>query len=235
VANDGHLRSMDVTRLETSGGDSESGNNGNVVFDSLYYTKGMLSSLDVTPNGNLCWFGDNSGALHCVDARMAKSSSSAASVGSFMAHSKRVNNVHLHPKCEHLLVSSSRDARVNLFDTRMMRTSDDEQSIKPINSLRHLFNATSAFFSPISGNKIVSTSWDDSIAVWNDFLTSSKPSDETDRIIKPFESEPQKVLRISKYNQSGKWIASFKAMVRQGKLFAHLLRLLVLTTLNVLV
>ena len=158
---------------------------------------------------NTTCIGDNRGYLTRIDIR------TKSPTGEFSAHEKRVNSVHIHPHCEYLLVSSARDGNVEVFDTRML-TPDLEEDIVPINSFRHVDGATSAYFSPITGNSVLTTGLDDVIAVWSDFNTSSaqsSSSDDGDTHVQYYRTQPKRVMRIAKDNQTGKWIAGFKAQV----------------------
>jgi len=56
-SHDGHLRCMDLIHSPPTSTETSSSYKSDVVFESIFSTKSMLSCLDITKSGQVCWVG----------------------------------------------------------------------------------------------------------------------------------------------------------------------------------
>ena len=84
------------------------------------------------------YMGDYEGALTILDPRESKTQPPVE------LHDKKINSLQFHPTRPHLLVSSSTDASVRLWDTRKL---SGKGGSKPSSELQHGKAVHGAYFS----------------------------------------------------------------------------------------
>jgi WD40 repeat protein len=99
------------------------------------------------------------------------------------ASSKKLNTIHINPLNTNLYTTCGLDKTVRVFDFRSNKTE--------INLFSHRNSVNSAFWN-YTGDSILSTSFDDTLSIWNP------------------ESGTQ--LSIDHNNNTGRWIQKFKAV-----------------------
>ncbi|KAJ3349748.1 hypothetical protein GGF32_005299 [Allomyces javanicus] len=189
---------------------------------------------------NLLWLSTASGSAAAIDVRAGPIPVMGASVdvssrvdlGSPFAtkslhgvFDKKCGCVSVHPTKPQLILLSSNDTSMRLFDVRRaeFRTEtntdhaalfsqlvvptepsddDDEDTdtapahgLTQLASYSHGYSCTAAYFRPNDGNAIVSTSYDDRVRIWRDPLTS---------LASPTFSAMHN-------NKTGKWVTTFRA------------------------
>jgi len=105
----------------------------------------MLYSMEVS--NNLVLAGDDVGVVHMVDRRTFKD------VAALQLHKLRfkITCLHVSPAEAHLLASSGNDHCLKLWDLRGIKEG------QPLFEIPHPRVVNSAFFSPITGRKLLST------------------------------------------------------------------------------
>ncbi|XP_064477316.1 WD repeat-containing protein 76-like [Ornithodoros turicata] len=129
----------------------------------------------------------NDGHVSFVDTRMA-----GDQVTRYDVHSHRVRTVDVHPSQSQYFVTASTDRLAKIWDRRKMSKRQPE----PIATLQHRRSCTSAFFSPVSGDKVVTTSMDNTLRVFN----SSN-----------FIGDIKMTTCIKHLNETGRWLTPFRA------------------------
>lgn len=110
----------------------------------------------------------------------------------FKCYDRSVRTISLHPVTKQHIVTTSSTRLVSIWDLRKM-----EKTISHSGKLSQLsFNKalSAAFFSPITGNKILTTSYDDNISVYSCTDLSAPTLDS----------------QIHHNNHTGRWITNFK-------------------------
>eukprot|EP01136_Pigoraptor_vietnamica_P027622 Opistho-1_new@84121 len=120
-------------------------------------------------------------------AHVARSSSR----GEWPLHERKMSSVDVCPTNSHLIATASLDRTVALWDARAVRP-------KPLFSLDHGKSVTSAYFSRVTGNRLLTTSYDDFLRVVEDVPHVTSASAAV-------------VTRIRHNNQTGRWVTSFRA------------------------
>ncbi|KAL7598941.1 hypothetical protein Lser_V15G26683 [Lactuca serriola] len=147
----------------------------------------MLYGMDLNAEKGLVLVADNFGFLHLVDTR-----SNSQKGNSILIHKKgtKVVGLHCNPFQPDLLLSCGNDHFARIWDIRRLEAESCLQS------LPHKRVVNSAYFSPISGSKIVTTSIDNRIRVWDSiFGNLETPSREIvhshdfNRHLTPFRAE----------------------------------------------
>lgn len=143
-------------------------------------------SMDVNSHRGLVLAGDDIGNLHRVDMRAKKSLP-----GIEFIHKKgtKVTTLHCNPMAPDLLISGGNDYTAQIWDLRRLESGES------ITVLPHPRVVNSAYFSPVSGHKILSTCQDNRIRVWDYVHSLSEPSREIvhshdfNRYLTPFRAE----------------------------------------------
>ncbi|KAG0254828.1 hypothetical protein DFQ27_006595 [Actinomortierella ambigua] len=151
-----------------------------------------IQSISIESDGHNLWYSDNDGFVNMKDLRTPKHEL----VHRTMLHEKKIGCVHVNPKYSHLIVTSSLDRTMRLWDVRKF----DQDPIPELSSYPHNLSVTSAHWSP-DGNSIVSTSYDDRIRVFNNF----------DPALPNATSVPDPI-EIRHNNQSGRWVTMLRAV-----------------------
>ncbi|KAJ6844536.1 putative protein DAMAGED DNA-BINDING 2 [Iris pallida] len=147
----------------------------------------MLYGMDNNPDRGLLLVADNFGYLYMVDGR------SKTKIGEpVLIHKKgsKVVGLHCNPAQPDILLSCGNDHFARIWDARRLV---GESSLA---SLSHGRVVNSAYFSPRTGNKIMTTSQDNRIRVWDSiFGNLDSPSREIvhshdfNRHLTPFRAE----------------------------------------------
>ncbi|KAK1264912.1 Protein DAMAGED DNA-BINDING 2 [Acorus gramineus] len=147
----------------------------------------MLYGMDTNIERGLVLVADNFGYLYLVDAR-----SRMRSGQSILVHKKgtKVVGLHCNPVHPDLLLSCGNDHFARIWDLRRL------QAGSCLESLAHGRVVNSAYFSPLTGMKILTTSQDNRIRVWDSiFGNLERPSREVvhshdfNRHLTPFKAE----------------------------------------------
>lgn len=146
------------------------------------------------------WMLDNSmivshanGDVSFVDVRAQQKQ-----MGLYSVHDRKVRTVNVHPTKSWCFLTGSTDKMAKLWDTRMM----SKKKPTPIATLQHHRACSAAFFSPVEGNNIVTTSFDDTLRIFD----CSQLTGEGVR--------QQVVLKHN--NNTGRWLSPFKAVWMPG-------------------
>ncbi|XP_055945376.1 WD repeat-containing protein 76-like [Argiope bruennichi] len=126
------------------------------------------------------------GKVSIVDIR----SDSKSADKSHKCHEYSVKTVSVHPVNKNYFVSADMKGFLSLWDLRKLQK-------KPVIEVHHHRKViTSAFFSPVTGNSILTTSADDSLCLFNSSkLGSALPLD----------------TKVRHNNFTGRWLSTFKA------------------------
>ncbi|MEW5305169.1 MAG: hypothetical protein WDW36_007730 [Sanguina aurantia] len=158
-----------------------------------------ISAMEVSPDGNLVYIGDGSGDLNILDVRAG-----AAVRPTMDVHNKKVNSLHLEPTHGLLLASGSSDGCVCVWDVRTMTTGSGGGKPKPLATIGHSKSCHGAFWAPDGSQRIMTTSFDDSVKIWADPKSSATT---------PFNpSRLAQALSVKHNNQTGRWIIPLKAV-----------------------
>eukprot|EP00794_Sanderia_malayensis_P016708 gene16707-18402_t len=130
--------------------------------------------------------GKNDFTVGVIDVRSGREESN------FVAHAKLVRWIDCHPLNENLIATSCQDGSVATWDLRKAKTIKSKLSEISCHRV-----TSSVFFSPQTGNKILTTSLDDTIRVY-DVNTNGA-------------IQPTAKCMIKHYNQTGRWLTKFRA------------------------
>lgn len=112
-------------------------------------------------------------------------------------HDRKISHVDVHPTRDWSIVTASNDCTVKLWDARKLGKSSDALA-----SFAHGRAATSAIFSPIDGNRLLTTSYDDLVRV------IELPNDGGAGKI---TVDDGMVTKLRHDNQTGRWLTNFRA------------------------
>ncbi|MCO5604038.1 hypothetical protein L7F22_058195 [Adiantum nelumboides] len=154
------------------------------MFDLMYTLEedDVFSAISSLPGSPHCsYIGEGLGFLNMLDAR------EKASVSRGQIHRRRINTIDLSTQSPWLMVTSSTDSNVCVWDVRKMKSDRDW-----LGRIQHQKAVHSAQFSP-SGNSIATCSYDNTIAImkW------------------PSEQNPTYVQHP---NMNNRWISTFRAI-----------------------
>ncbi|GMG98331.1 hypothetical protein Nepgr_000171 [Nepenthes gracilis] len=130
----------------------------------------MLYGLDINAEKGLVLVADNFGFLYMLDAR-----TNGRTGGPILIHKKgtKVVGLHINPVQPELLLSCGNDHFARLWDIRRLEAGSS------ICDLAHRRVVNSAYFSPQTGSKILTTSQDNRLRVWDSIFGSlDSPSRE---------------------------------------------------------
>ncbi|KAK5798973.1 WD40-repeat-containing domain protein [Linnemannia elongata] len=154
-----------------------------------------LGSVSITSSGQQLWFADVDGGVTLKDIRTPKDEM----VYRKILHEKKVGCVNVNPKFDNLIVTSSLDRTMKIWDIRTFGQYKEDEAIVEMASFEHRLSVTSAMWSP--DGTIASTSYDDNVRIFNNF----EPS------LPDFKEIPEPV-RIPHNNQSGRWVTMLRAV-----------------------
>ncbi|KAL4297327.1 hypothetical protein GQ457_11G019410 [Hibiscus cannabinus] len=147
----------------------------------------MLYGMDINSEKGVVLVADNFGFLYLVDSRSNSQTGKA-----IMIHKKgsKVVGLHCNPLRPDLLLSCGNDHFARLWDMRRLEAGS------ALASLKHRRVVNSAYFSPFSGTKILTTSQDNRLRIWDSiFRDLDSPSREIvhshdfNRHLTPFRAE----------------------------------------------
>lgn len=118
----------------------------------------MIYALCYDSRHHAVYCGASDGSITKKDVR--EESSAVLSRGKF--HSKKITHICQNPVQPNLFCSSSNDGNVCLWDVRKFIPGS------PLGTFTHDVIVSSAIFSPNSGAKLLTTSFDNRLRVWND-------------------------------------------------------------------
>ncbi|NXS63884.1 WDR76 protein, partial [Brachypteracias leptosomus] len=175
--NPAHLLSLSRTSLRC-------GDVTRAVFDEISRTEMHFSSFDfLEDNASTAVLGQWDGGVAIVDRRTPGTSSELSADIGF----SRTRTVHVHPvKKQYFIAAGSMD--VCIYDVRFLRSKGNE----PVSSLPgHTKSVASAYFSPVTGHRVVTVCADDKL--------------------RPPLFSPG-VSPCSHDNQTGRWLSRFRAI-----------------------
>ncbi|XP_030136872.4 WD repeat-containing protein 76 [Taeniopygia guttata] len=161
------------------------------VFDEIFRGEEDLSCFDfLEENASTAIVSQWAGPVAVVDRRTPGVSSELTVDIGF----RRTRTVHVHPvKKQYFLAAGSVD--VCVFDVRYLRNTKENN---PLSSLTgHSKSVASAYFSPVTGNRVVTVCADDRLRVYD---TSSLSSTVTS------------LSSIRHNNNTGRWLTRFRAI-----------------------
>ncbi|XP_067411540.1 WD repeat-containing protein 76 isoform X2 [Emydura macquarii macquarii] len=173
---DGTVRCGDVTRA---------------IFEEVHRSEETsFSSFDfLADNASTLVVGQWNGDVAIVDRRTPGTSSELSA----NINSKTIRTVNVHPVNRQYFIAAGA-TNVCIYDTRYLKPNGN----KPISSLSgHTKSVASAYFSPITGNKVVTTCSDDKLRVYD---TSS------------LSSTIPLLTAIRHNNNTGRWLTRFRAI-----------------------
>ncbi|KAF8983140.1 hypothetical protein BGZ46_010805 [Entomortierella lignicola] len=148
-----------------------------------------IGSISMDSNGQLLWFADNDGAVTLKDIRTPKDEMVYRKV----LHEKKVGCVNVNPKYGHLIITSSLDRTMKIWDVRTFGQHKEEEPIPELGEFPHRLSVTS--------KSIASTSYDDYVRIFNNFEPGL-----------PEIKEIPEPVRIHHNNQSGRWVTMLRAV-----------------------
>ena len=146
------------------------------------------SAMSVSNTGDIVYLGNNHGEFDRIDMR--DSSSRIGKVREI--HARKVNTVHVDPCADHLVVTSSTDSTIAIWDMRKFGPKSNALSIGA-----HKQTCQSAYFAPDGSQKLVTTSFDNTIRIWDG---------------KKSTHELEQVRSIRHDNQTGRWVLPLRAI-----------------------
>ncbi|XP_002523525.2 WD repeat-containing protein 76 [Ricinus communis] len=153
------------------------------VFDLVYSSDDTIFSLSQQPNDtNGLYFGEGRGGLSVWDERTGRLSFQ------WDLHEDRINSIDFNSQNPNIMATSSTDGTACLWDIRSVSPAKP----KSLKIVSHNRAVHSAYFSP-SGSYLATTSPDNTVGV-----LSTADFEDT--------------CRIDHYNQTGRWISSFRAI-----------------------
>ncbi|KFK27398.1 hypothetical protein AALP_AA8G377800 [Arabis alpina] len=145
----------------------------------------MLYGMDINSEKGVVLVADNFGFLHMIDHR-----SNNRTGEPILIHKQKVVGLDCNPVQPELLLSCGNDHFARIWDMRKLQPGGS------LNDLAHKRVVNSAYFSPSSGTKILTTSQDNRIRIWDSiFGNLDLPSREIvhshdfNRHLTPFKAE----------------------------------------------
>uniref|UniRef100_A0A8C8A696 WD repeat-containing protein 76 n=1 Tax=Otus sunia TaxID=257818 RepID=A0A8C8A696_9STRI len=160
------------------------------VFDEICRSEDSLSSFDfLEDNASTAIVGHWGGNVAIVDRRTPGTSSELSADIGF----KRTRTVHVHPVNKQYFVAAG-SVDVCIYDVRRLKSHGN----KPVSSLKgHTKSVASAYFSPVTGSRVVTVCADDKLRVYD---TSS------------LSSTAAVLSTVSHNNNTGRWLTRFQAI-----------------------
>lgn len=148
-----------------------------------------FSAFDVTADGRTAVLGDNDGELCVLDCR-----ANAPAAQGLTVAARKVNTVSIDVS-ERLVATASTDTAVRVWDLRKLsKGGGSHHKPKPVHSAAHDASCQGAYFAPDGSQRIVSTSFDNTVRVWDARaglaqLVRVKHNNNTGRYIMPFRAQ----------------------------------------------
>lgn len=169
---DGIIRCLDIVKGE---------------FSKVYRAEDeqYISGFDTSSDGSILYFTDMDGVLTRIDTR------SKSKTSTFQLHEKKAGGLSISPVDPNYLATSSNDGSVCVWDMRTIKPFESDMVVR----FEYKRAVTSVFFHPYMREALVSTCYDDSVRIHQDFISGGNPTE----------------LRIVHNNQTGRWITPFRA------------------------
>ncbi|KIY72178.1 WD40 repeat-like protein [Cylindrobasidium torrendii FP15055 ss-10] len=186
------------------------------VSNELYSSEDiLLTSMDLTPEGHGVWIADNAGGITHLDIRESKESARWYQVAE-----QKIGSISVNPQRPEFVVTASNDRTLKIWDVRnfgKMKSGDTKEFDSGIvqaftesntgagtfrGEWRHGKSASSAYWDP-RGRRIVSTSYDDILRVW-DFKSSVFESKKEFPSLRP-------ECQVKHNCQTGRWLTILRA------------------------
>ncbi|CAE6423835.1 unnamed protein product [Rhizoctonia solani] len=195
------------------------------ISKELAYTEDYLpSTVDLVPNGYELWMSDSGGGIQHLDTRERSRSRRWQ-----LTEKEKIGCVSVNPIAPHLLLTASNNRTMRMWDARYLKKvesttekSEDGDDTSPESTWdeiqeylgtrdgpkclwgewRHRQSVSSAFWD-ISGRRIVSTSYDDTLRVW-DIRPSALKRDGPLKSFRP-------TTEIKHNCQTGRWVTILRA------------------------
>eukprot|EP00058_Branchiostoma_floridae_P005794 XP_002591282.1 hypothetical protein BRAFLDRAFT_279454 [Branchiostoma floridae] len=119
----------------------------------------------------------------------------------YPAHDRTIKTVSVHPTQRHYFVTCCNDSNVYIYDLRNMKKKGSQQFVASL--YQHSRSVSSAYFSPASGSRILTTCFDDRIRLF-DTKVIGQPT------VKPLRE-------IRHNNQTGRWLTPLRAVWVPGR------------------
>ncbi|CAG8519205.1 5385_t:CDS:2 [Acaulospora morrowiae] len=165
---DGSIRYMDLNKAK---------------FMEALVSRDQLSCIDFHPSSKVMYFSTNEGKFGIKDLREP-----IETYRGYTLHDKKIGCVSVNPIKPELLVTSSLEKSLRLWDVRNLKDQDTH-----IQEIPFRYSVTSAYWSP-NGDQVVSTSFDDTVRV--------------------FDLDGRKLklrLTVPHDNQTGRWVTMLRA------------------------
>lgn len=137
-------------------------------------------SFDYCRDDNLLFVGDNTGKaiLLSTEGKIIKEFKKL--------HKGKIKHAEFCPAQSNLLVTSSVDRTVKIWDTRMLKE-DMDRKVMPLSSVEHESPVSSSRFDPLSGTRLLTTAQKGQLLVYDSFDNWTKPSKIIDHAHKHFQ------------------------------------------------
>ncbi|ROJ33191.1 WD repeat-containing protein 76 [Anabarilius grahami] len=192
VSYDGSARSMDLEKA---------------VFEEVYRSTSVLRSFDFLSNDcSTLLFGDGNGDVVVVDRRTPGEYESLHAMAA-----NPLRSVHVHPVQQHYFVVAE-SSFVNIYDLRHLKRGNN-QAVCELNG--HSRSVSSAFFSPLTGNRVLTTCMDNTIrhnmhtGRWLSKLSAVWDPKHQECFVIGSMDKPR---RIQVYHESGRLLHTFRDM-----------------------
>lgn len=153
------------------------------------------SCFDVSPDGCTVYLGDNEGVLDVIDIRSRQRTVKLNGKSSILdIHNRKVNTVQVDPGSSSMIVTASTDATIALWDVRKLKASTSKTKAKAVASASHHQTCQSAYFAPDGSQRVVSTSFDNTVRIWDGKKGLAQQAS------------------IRHDNQTGRWVLPFRAV-----------------------
>ncbi|KAF5377080.1 hypothetical protein D9757_007732 [Collybiopsis confluens] len=180
----------------------------------------LISCVDVVPNGHEMWIADAAGGVTHLDLREHKSKGKW-----YQLSTQKIGCLSVNPTRTNFLLTASNSREMRIWDIRKLESMVSDLALDETTSefdsevvnqyresegstgllrgeWRHEKSVSSAYWDP-RGRSIVSTSYDDSIRLWDIHSTAFDSP-------KPFPSS-RPFTRITHNCQTGKWLTILRA------------------------
>lgn len=151
-----------------------------------------MMGMDVIDH-NTAAAGDSEGSLTILDTRQRESSVSKTQL---QKKGTKVQSVHVHPSDNNILMTAGNDYVVRLVDSRVLGINFSSAVFATLGDHTKVVN--SALFSPVTGRKIMTTSQDNRLRIWDNWSSGGnleKPDREIihshnfNRYLTPFRAD----------------------------------------------
>ncbi|XP_031424937.1 WD repeat-containing protein 76 isoform X2 [Clupea harengus] len=184
-------RSQPSTLITTSyDGAARAGDIERAMFEELYCSDKGLKGFDfLSHDCTTLLIGDAQGDVAIVDTRTPGTSHESLHT----LDPKTLRSVHVHPVQKQYFVVAV-NSGVHIYDVRSLK----KRSTQPVSELYgHTRSVSYAYFSPDTGNRVLTTSWDDKLRVF-----------DTSQVV----SSAPLMTSIRHCTQTGRWLSKLQAV-----------------------